>query len=185
MTPKQQELLQQVLCPPLQHLLSTLAFLVQEKQLRILALKEPIRPLPLELVLVCDSFSFLSVDILQGIGGCLLISAGIAAVFILLKRRKKQRNTEEVNNNVQLQSLESVRETHYDRLSVTGGGYTTLPASNSGSMLSPTELKQQNVSSNNDWQIPYDELKIGEKVGEGAYGDVYKAKWGGVAVAGF
>jgi len=34
-----------------------------------------------------------------------------------------------------------------------------------------------------EWEIPYEELTLGKKLGEGAFGIVYKAKWRGIAVA--
>ena len=34
-----------------------------------------------------------------------------------------------------------------------------------------------------EWEIPYEELEIGEKLGEGTFGIVYKAKWRGTTVA--
>jgi len=34
-----------------------------------------------------------------------------------------------------------------------------------------------------EWEIPYEELTLGAKLGEGAFGIVYKAKWRGTAVA--
>ncbi len=34
-----------------------------------------------------------------------------------------------------------------------------------------------------DWEINYDELEIGEALGTGGYGEVYKATWKGTEVA--
>ncbi len=42
---------------------------------------------------------------------------------------------------------------------------------------------RRNGNRYDDWEISYDELEIGEALGTGGYGEVYKATWKGTEVA--
>jgi hypothetical protein len=44
-------------------------------------------------------------------------------------------------------------------------------------------LLRRKGSGNDDWEIEYDELEVGEQLGAGGYGEVHKATWKGTEVA--
>jgi len=48
---------------------------------------------------------------------------------------------------------------------------------------SQVDTSKPKQSNNFDWEIPFDELKLGIKLGKGCYGTVYQAKWRGIDVA--
>ncbi|XP_053200898.1 kinase suppressor of Ras 2-like [Panonychus citri] len=44
----------------------------------------------------------------------------------------------------------------------------------------PSSLNLQNSHSMQEWDIPFDELKVGEKIGSGQFSTVYKGRWHGL-----
>jgi serine/threonine protein kinase len=44
-------------------------------------------------------------------------------------------------------------------------------------------VRRHNSRTKDDWEIRYDELDVGEHLGTGGFGEVYRATWKGTEVA--
>eukprot|EP01116_Phalansterium_solitarium_P013454 TRINITY_DN30819_c0_g1_i1.p1 TRINITY_DN30819_c0_g1~~TRINITY_DN30819_c0_g1_i1.p1 ORF type:complete len:595 (+),score=153.16 TRINITY_DN30819_c0_g1_i1:616-2400(+) len=57
------------------------------------------------------------------------------------------------------------------------GDYRRASVGRAGKQSSVDTIVGLSASAEHTWEIPYDQLDIGDKLGEGAYGVVYKATW--------
>ena len=101
------------------------------------------------------------------VGGlALIIIIVLVITFVIIRRRKRRRAQEEMRSDTRLDNNKS-------------GSYLPLPPGQGrqASNTSSVELGSISVTSSAQWDIQYEDLKIGKELGRGAYGIVYKGTW--------
>eukprot|EP01119_Soliformovum_irregulare_P001719 TRINITY_DN1146_c0_g1_i1.p1 TRINITY_DN1146_c0_g1~~TRINITY_DN1146_c0_g1_i1.p1 ORF type:complete len:766 (-),score=186.35 TRINITY_DN1146_c0_g1_i1:107-2404(-) len=116
----------------------------------------------------------LNVGMIVGVvvGGLILIVAVGVGIFFVVRRRSRSRRDSSRSSAVPLKKMSTV-EPQYANQPDSTNNYTSMHSSNSTLVETASDPVH----------IKFKELKLIEKVGEGGYGIVWKAKWKGNIVA--
>jgi len=117
--------------------------------------------------------------VLGAVGGVLLIGGIVACVFVILKNKKHSTAGTATPMEPVYTLYEPAADSSMLRLSDAFLPEEKTPPATDNSATVPDPVARQA----NLLQIPLDGLDIGQKLGEGAFGVVYKGKWHGSNVA--
>jgi hypothetical protein len=104
--------------------------------------------------------------IIVGVIAGVLVVVVLILVVIIVKRRNSNSNGAP-NNSVSLEPIAPYSNDHYSSIADSSQSLSRGSISNENENLAPPATKS--------WEINYSELKLLEKVGEGAFGTVHRA----------